>query len=86
MCRAKRNKVRTCAVYALVLATEISGPAWVKSTRSHSRAMLEPTTFTIPSVRMRRDLHSLSAARESAVSPLWLTKIASERGESTGSP
>ena len=60
---ANSAKTVTCAVYALVLATEISGPAWVKIVRSHSLEMLDPITFTTPKVRIRLDLQSLQRGK-----------------------
>ena len=69
----------------MVVATAISGPAQVYRVASASRAMEEPTTFTMPMVRTPRSLHSRRAARVSAVSPLWLIMTAMESGSSTGS-
>ena len=68
----------------MVVATEISGPAQVYIVASASRAMLEPTTLTMPTVRTPRSLHRRRAARVSAVSPLWLMTSARESGSSTG--
>ena len=59
-------------------------PAQVYIVASASRAMLEPTTFTMPMVRTPRSLHRRRAASVSAVSPLWLMTIASASFSSTG--
>ncbi len=56
-------------VNALVEATPISGPACRKIPPSTSRAMVLPTTLTIPSVCAPRRFASRSAASVSAVSP-----------------
>ena len=59
----------TWLVNALVLATPISGPACRYTPPSSSRAIVEPTTFTNPSVLAPRRLASRMAASVSAVSP-----------------
>src|SRR3546814_4444596 len=47
---AKAASTPSWQVKALVEATPISGPAWVGSTRSASRAMEEEATFTTTAV------------------------------------
>ena len=69
---ASRYSAISCALYALVVATAISGPAQVYMTLSASRAIELPTTLTMPRVLTPLSLASRSAARESAVSPDWL--------------
>ena len=58
-----------CVLYALVVATAISGPAKVYITWSASLAILEPTTLTIANVFTPISFVRRSAARLSAVSP-----------------
>ncbi len=58
-----------CAVNAFVEATPTSFPAWVNIPASVSCAIVEPGTFTIPSVNIPLCFASRSAARVSAVSP-----------------
>ena len=65
----------SCAEYALVVATAISGPAQVYITLSASLAMELPTTLTIPSTLAPIFFASRRAARVSAVSPDWLITI-----------
>ena len=67
-----RYSADSCAEYALVVATEISGPAQVYSTPSASRAIVEETTFTIAIVNAPACLARRMAASVSAVSPDWL--------------
>ncbi len=69
---ATRARTITWEVKAFVEATPISGPAWMYTPASVSLAIVEPTTLTMPNTRQPLDLHTLSAARVSAVSPLWL--------------
>ena len=71
--------------YALVVATEISGPAQVYSTSSLSAAMELPTTLTMDSTRAPRRLASRMAARVSAVSPDWLMTMARVFASTMGS-
>ena len=68
------NRLSTASwvLYALVVATAISGPAQVYSTTSDSRAMEEPTTLTMASTLAPRRLASRMAAMVSRVSPDWL--------------
>ena len=77
--------VRTvsCEVKALVEATPISGPAWINTPQSVSRAILLPTALTIPSVRAPASFALLIAARVSAVSPDWLRASTVDAGVST---
>ena len=64
----------SCDVKAFVEATPISGPACTYTPPSDSRAMLLPTTFTIPSTVAPLAFASRSADSVSAVSPLWLIR------------
>ena len=59
----------TWLVNAFVEATPISGPAWMYTPPSDSRAIVEPTTFTTPSARAPRRRASRIAASVSSVSP-----------------
>ncbi len=82
---ARQASTDSWAVNALVLATQISGPATVSSTRSLSRAMVLSATFSTermcwpPARRLRR------AASVSAVSPDWLISRPSPPSASGGS-
>jgi len=66
-----KNSDSTWPVKAFVLATPTSGPAWMYIPQSVSRAMVEPTTFTMPKLRAPQDCASRSASSVSAVSPDW---------------
>ena len=72
-------------VYALVVATAISGPAQVYSTSSDSRAMEEPTTLTMDRMRAPRFLASRRAAMVSSVSPDWLMTMTRSPWDTSGS-
>ena len=67
-----RSSTASWVVYALVVATAISGPAQVYSTWSLSLAMEEPTTLTMDRIFAPSRLASRSAAMVSSVSPDWL--------------
>ena len=73
------------ATNALVEATATSGPAWVYSTASDSRGIVEPWVLQIDSVRAPCSRAYLTAIRVSMVSPDWLTETTRVRGVSTGS-
>ena len=60
---------------ALVEATPISGPAWIGKTKSESLAIELSTTLTTEQVFTLFFLHKSRAAKVSAVSPDWDTKI-----------
>ena len=83
--KASAVSAATWEVKALVEATPISGPAWVGSISSASRAMVDSCTFTSAAVVIPRALHQRSAARVSAVSPDWETASARAPGPSAGS-
>ena len=70
---------------ALVEATEISGPATVSTVASLSRAMLLSGTFTMDRIFWPRSRSIFIAARLSAVSPLWLIRMAAPPSGSGGS-
>lgn len=70
---------------ALVEATLISGPAWVYSTASASRATEDPTTLHSPSVTQPFSRASRNAASVSAVSPDWLMASTASPSSSSGS-
>ena len=74
-----------CVVKAFVEATPISGPAWVKTTLSASRASVLPRTLHMDKVDAPRDLASLIAAIVSAVSPDWDTAMNRSPGDTMGS-
>ena len=85
MARARHSSVVNCVVKALVEATPISGPAWVTSTASLSRAMELCGTLTMlrigwPDRRTRR-----SASSVSIVSPDCETKSDTPPAASGGS-
>ena len=71
-------------LYALVVATEISGPAQVYMVASASRAMLEPTTLTMPMVRTPRSLHRRKGGQRVGGLAAWLMTMARESDSSTG--
>ena len=71
--------------YALVEATQISGPACVCSTCCPSREIVLPITFTMPSVVAPCAAAIRIAAIVSAVSPDWLITITSVWSVITGS-
>ena len=74
----------TCAVNALVDATEISGPAWRYTPRPASRAIVEPTTLQRPDTSAPLRFDSLTAARVSAVSPDCDSAITQSSGPTIG--
>src|SRR3989338_7581941 len=57
---------------AFVEATPISGPAWLYTPASVSRAIDEPTTLTKPKLRTPFLFASFNAPCVSAVSPDWV--------------
>jgi hypothetical protein len=63
----------SCVVNALVLATPISMPAWVRKVSSDSRVRLDSALLQMVREWMflLRFFTALSASRVSAVSPLW---------------
>ena len=63
--------IATCKIYALVVATAISGPASINICWSDSRAIVEPFTLTIARVKAPCSFAFLIAAIVSAVSPDW---------------
>ena len=69
---ASNSNATSCVVYALVDATEISGPATVYTTASASRAIDEPTVLVTARLFAPRRFASFSAASVSLVSPDWL--------------
>ena len=71
-------------VKALVEATPISGPAWVRMVPLASRVIIEPTTLQIASVFEPFCLASRWAASVSAVSPDWLMQMTSVRSSTIG--
>jgi len=75
----------SCAVYAFVEATLISGPACVYNTPSASRTNDEPTTLQIATTRAPFFRASFTAASVSAVSPDWLIAIISVERSTIGS-
>ena len=81
---ASAVSAQTWAVKALVEATPISGPAWVGSSRSASRAMLLVGTLQTTAIVWPSALAWWSAASVSAVSPDWLMNSASPPGSITG--
>ncbi len=82
---AKQARAASWPVKALVVATPISGPANVGSTKSASRAMLLSGTLTTDSRCLALLAQSRSAASVSAVSPDWLTNRPARLGRKTGS-
>ena len=72
-------------VKALVEATPISGPAWVKRVPSASRVSMLPTTLHTAAVRAPLALASRIAASVSAVSPDWEMKTQSVLSSTSGS-
>ena len=82
---ASRYITEICAVYALVEATAISGPASVWIYISAWRAMAEYFTFTTASVFAPFCLASSMPALVSAVSPLWETTITRSPSPTMGS-
>lgn len=67
-------------MYPFVVATAISGPAYVYMHTAASRAIVEPTAFTIARVSAPFSFAILRAARVSAVSPDCDTNITSVVG------
>ena len=65
-------------------ATPISGPAWMYTPPSDSRAIVDPTTLQIPRTRAPFRLASRIAASVSAVSPDWLIAMTSVPGGRIG--
>ena len=70
---------------ALVEATAISGPAWVYSTASDSRGIVEPWVLQIASTLAPCSRACRTAMRVSIVSPDCEMATTSVRGPTTGS-
>ena len=83
--RPSRFSTAIWVLYALVVATAISGPAHVYSTSWDSLAMEEPTTLTMDRMRAPRFFASRRAAMESSVSPDWLITMTRSPGPTMGS-
>ena len=87
--RRPRSRASICSatsivMYALLLATAISGPARTYKTSSASRLSVLPTTLVIAASRAPRCRASRAAARVSAVSPDWLIATAIALGSISG--
>ena len=82
---AKAASTPSWQVKALVLATPISGPAWVGSSSCVSRAMVEVVTLTTAATIMPLVSACRIAASVSAVSPDWLMNRHRQAGSGTGS-
>ena len=72
-CRANRAKATVVLVKHFVETTQTSGPACTYMPPSASRAIAEPTTFTMPRTRAPLRFSSCTAASTSYVSPDWET-------------
>src|SRR5580765_6469488 len=83
--RENRYRAVSCAVNALVEATQISGPAWVMIVPAASRVIIEPTTLQMASVLDPLALASRWAAMVSAVSPDWVISMVRVSGVMMGS-
>ena len=84
MARAIIVRTATCPVNAFVDATPISGPTWMYVPACVARAMLEPMAFTTPYMKAPLFFASSTAARVSAVSPLWDIAMTTSSGVTTG--
>mmetsp|Transcript_9910 Transcript_9910/g.22529 ORF Transcript_9910/g.22529 Transcript_9910/m.22529 type:complete len:215 (-) Transcript_9910:1031-1675(-) len=82
--RASMRSAATWHVNAFVDATPISGPACKYRPASVVRAMLEPTTLTMPIVRALNSCAIRMASKVSAVSPLWEMAITTSSEEIKG--
>ena len=66
-------KRRDGKTQTFVLATPISGPAFIWTPQSVNREIELPTVFVIPTVKEPRVLQYCKAINVSAVSPDWLS-------------